>query len=317
MNSDLIKKALEISQRCRRNWDLSKTIPNEHLDIFISSVINSPSKQNEEYYSAMFITRRNIIEQIYQHTNFNTGLDINDLSKNPQVLANLLVAFCKRVPDTYRNDLEEYESETTMEENRNVAIGIASGQLSMTAALLGYSTGFCKCFDTRAVGILLNDSPLLLLGIGFPDENRDRTEHHNSKIKFNTFNKPITINKITPFENSKQTITGAVANKGYTVELKFKAPQGNVLVGRGKAWMKQMGASDDDIQNVMLDIQVASRKLEIDTGYPYVDFSENSLRYVWTSNNLDNLQSLKKYILALPTIQEFINRITAQGWIIE
>lgn len=317
MNFDLIKNALETTQRCRRNWDLSKTIPDEHLDIFSHSVTNSPSKQNEEYYSVMFISDRNIIDQIYQHTNYNTGLDIDDLSKNPQVLANLLVAFCKRVPDTYRNDLEEYKSEITMEENRNVAIGIVSGQLAMTSALLGYSTGFCKCFDTTAVGVLLNDSPLLLLGIGFPDENRDRTEHHNSKIKFNTFNKPITVNKITPFENSKQIVTGTVANKGYTIELKFKAPQDTILVGRGKAWMKQMGANHDDIQNIMLDVQTACRELKIDPGYPYVDFSENSLRYIWTSSNLDNLQSLKKYILALPTVQTFVNKIITQGWIIE
>ena len=45
-----IKIALETAQRCRRNWDLSKTIPQEHIDLLKYSVINSPAKQNEEYY---------------------------------------------------------------------------------------------------------------------------------------------------------------------------------------------------------------------------------------------------------------------------
>jgi nitroreductase len=310
---ELLKDAFQISQRCRRNWDLSTSIPLEHLNILKQSVINSPTKQNEEYYSVTFITDRVLIEKIYHHTDFNTDIKMSDLSKNPQVLANLLVVFSKADPKTFRNEQSDYVTEELMSENRNISIGIASGQLALAAALLGYRTGFCGCFDRVAVGDLLEDYPLLLLGIGYPDTNKDRTEHQFSKIKFNTFNKPLRIKNINSPDVTTELISGEVSNKGFITEIKFTAPKEKVLFGKGKEWLKQAGFDTETIQKLVSNIQKFSDSLNIDPGYPYVNFDENSLRYVWTSDNNENLNSLKDYVLS----QSFIGILINQGWKIE
>jgi hypothetical protein len=317
IDKDIVENALQTAQRCRRNWDLSKSIPEEHIDIFKYSVSNSPTKQNEEYYSVIFVTDRNIIEQIYTHTNFNSDLEIADLSKNPQVLANLLVVFCKREPTTFRNNLDEYSSDLIMSENRNISIGIASGQLALTAALFGYSTGFCKCFDAETIGKILEDTPLLLLGIGFPDTDRDRTEHQISGIKFNTFNKPITIKNISSNNIVEESVSGNAFSKNFTIELKFTAPKNIILTGRGKEWMKQMGLGSEYIRQLVVDIQNTGKKLNIDPGYPYFNPKENSLKYVWTSDNLKKLELFKKYILSSPSIIFIVDDLTSKGWIVE
>ena len=46
MNHNILKKAVDITQRAQRNYDLSKSIPQEDLNTLIYTAINSPSKQN-------------------------------------------------------------------------------------------------------------------------------------------------------------------------------------------------------------------------------------------------------------------------------
>ena len=60
-----IKKAIVRSQHTQRNWDLSKNIPEDDLNLFVHSVTNCPSKQNFAFYNAHFITDRSIIEKIH------------------------------------------------------------------------------------------------------------------------------------------------------------------------------------------------------------------------------------------------------------
>ena len=312
-----IKIALETAQRCRRNWDLSKTIPQEHIDLLKYSVINSPAKQNEEYYSVTFITDRNTIEQIYNHTNRNSELIIQDLSKNPQVLANLLVAFCKRKPNTFRNDASEYESDIVMDANRNIAIGIASGQLALTAAMLNYSTGFCICFNNIIIGNIIEDTPLLLLGIGYPDETRDRTENQNSIAKFNSFNKPITINDISIKGKAQYRLSGDATSKKFTVELTFNSPDNLAVTTIGKEWMYRAGLDEDSIKDLIYTMEEISKNTGINNPHVYLDTVGNSIKYVWTDNDLDKLNSIKDYVLKLPSIVTFINDITNKGWTVE
>ena len=45
-----IQKAVTRSQHCQRNFDLSKQIPEDDIDLIIHSVTNCPSKQNIAYY---------------------------------------------------------------------------------------------------------------------------------------------------------------------------------------------------------------------------------------------------------------------------
>ena len=58
-----ISKAIIRSQHCQRNWDLSKSIPKEDLDLLVTAATECPSKQNVAFYKAYFITNRQIISQ--------------------------------------------------------------------------------------------------------------------------------------------------------------------------------------------------------------------------------------------------------------
>lgn len=130
-----LEKTITKSQRCQRNWDLTRHIPIEDIKTMKTAVTQCSSKQNRVFYKAVFITNRDIIERIYHLTNgsgyvkdedFKTleehGLTrdqavANDMiegskshqkgkwakkrydnshqSTNPQTLANLLVAFVR------------------------------------------------------------------------------------------------------------------------------------------------------------------------------------------------------------------------------
>lgn len=190
---DKILNAIESSQHCQRNWDLEKTIDPEHLKIFEYVLKTVPSKQNIAYYKVHFIFNRNIIKEVYNNTATYSSRE-SDFC-NPQTLANLLVLF----EDVLLfNDINENNEvfayklknrlsakqkamiENTLHEDRQQAIGIASGQLALIANYLGYKTGFCKCFNSDALVKLLNlnNRVSLLLGIGYPNSEIQHNVHH-------------------------------------------------------------------------------------------------------------------------------------------
>ena len=45
------KQIIDTIRRCQRNWDHSRSIPDEHLEHWIYIAQNSPSKQDESYYN--------------------------------------------------------------------------------------------------------------------------------------------------------------------------------------------------------------------------------------------------------------------------
>jgi nitroreductase len=108
---------------------------------------------------------------------------------NPQVLANLLVAF-EAHWDIARDErgkvIEERNIKNinyngyTINVDRHQAIGIASGVLALTANYLGYKTGFCRCFDQDRINNILKtkNNIDMLLGIGYPKNNESHTVHH-------------------------------------------------------------------------------------------------------------------------------------------
>lgn len=205
-----IKKAIIKSQHCQRNWDISKSIPQEDLDLLIHAVTNCPSKQNVAYYEVHVITDRNIIENVHKNTNgFVIDKDGNTTT-NSQVLANVLFAFSKIpnnkldvISDEHRNEqLDKLRNNTlsdtditTINRDRLFAIGIASGYLNLTASMLGYQTGCCSCFDQSIKDIIGAAAPIdLLMGIGFKDEVKNRRLHHETDFMFPTkIKQPITV----------------------------------------------------------------------------------------------------------------------------
>lgn len=204
-----IKKAIIRSQHCQRNWDLSKKIPQEDLDLILLSATQCPSKQNAAHYRVHAVTDRDLIEEIHEATGGFTYRDTPDgpradvkygeddteikYETNTQVLANLLIVLedytdltlweTKRNQELYdvANGKSTHIKEQVLRFDRNVAVGVAAGYLNMTASMLGYQTGCCTCMTHDKVKDImgLRGTPLLLMGIGYKAPNKNRRIHHN------------------------------------------------------------------------------------------------------------------------------------------
>ena len=91
------EKAVIRSQHTQRNWNLSKNIPKDDVNVMLHAVTNCPSKQNIAFYKVHFIQDRDVIEEIHEQTEgFSTKRKKGDpvgFETNPQTLANLLVLF--------------------------------------------------------------------------------------------------------------------------------------------------------------------------------------------------------------------------------
>jgi len=185
-----IKNAVIRSQHCQRNWDLSKEIPQEDLDTILYSVTNCPSKQNHAFYKVHAVTNRTVIEEIHKNTE-GFLLPTGEWTTNSQTLANLLLVFEEvdtSVAHKTKNKLYENKSENAKNRDVNMAVGIAAGYANLTSAILGYSTGCCACFDPEKIKdiLKLDKSPILLMGIGFKDDTRNRRYHQETNQLFPT-----------------------------------------------------------------------------------------------------------------------------------
>ena len=204
-NSEIEKSVIR-SQHTQRNWNLDKKLPKEDVNTLLQAVTNCPSKQNIAFYKVHFIQDRDIIEEIHENTyGFGTGKapvnGIRQTETNPQTLANLLVIFedynylDDLKDDIHRNQAtREYlkngylseETEKELTRDKQIALGIASGYLNLTASLMGYRTGCCQCMDPSAIReiAMLREEPLLLMGVGFPQEGVNRRRHHIRDFTF-------------------------------------------------------------------------------------------------------------------------------------
>lgn len=192
-----IKKAVVRSQHCQRNFDLSKEIPTEDLDLLVYAATNCPSKQNIAFYQLHVITDRDLIETIHPHT-WGTHAYNSDgemvATTNSQTLANAIFVYeLVELEDLSESARAKWTESDEAEyaiflRDRAVAIGIASGYVNLTAAMLGYSTGCCQCFDVSTVKDLLGLKrlPEMIQGIGFKDETRNRREHEKNGLVFPT-----------------------------------------------------------------------------------------------------------------------------------
>ena len=206
------EKAVIRSQHTQRNWNLSKNIPKDDVNVMLHAVTNCPSKQNIAFYKVHFIQDREMIEEIHENTyGFGTykgregatydSTEVRETETNPQTLANLLVIFedynylDDLKDDIHRNQAtKEYlvngklspKRVAELQRDKQIAVGIAAGYLNLTASLMGYRTGCCQCMDENAIKeiALLEKKPLLLMGIGFPQEGVSRRKHHVRDFDF-------------------------------------------------------------------------------------------------------------------------------------
>jgi len=202
-NSEIEKSVIR-SQHTQRNWNLDKKLPKEDVNTLLQAVTNCPSKQNIAFYKVHFIQDRSLIEEIHEHTlGFRYGSGFETTETNPQTLANLLVIFedynflDNLKDDIHRNQAtREYlengylseETEKELNRDKQIALGIASGYLNLSASLMGYRTGCCQCMDSAEIKevAMLNEEPLLLMGVGFPQDGVSRRRHHIRDFTFHT-----------------------------------------------------------------------------------------------------------------------------------
>lgn len=173
-----LKNTVLKAQKCQRNWDLSKRIPKEDLDVIVYAATQAPSKQNLDFYSLLVIQNREIQEKIYENTWTIPNSPVGRL--NPQVLANVLLVFVSKKHSTNRNEDTRKQDLLQIEIDRNQAVGVSAGFVNVVAQSLGYSTGCNKCCDKSKVKEILNidEDPILMMGVGFKDESRNRREEH-------------------------------------------------------------------------------------------------------------------------------------------
>lgn len=191
-----IKDSVSRSQRCQRNWDLSKKMPQEDVDLIVHAATECPTKQNNEYYSLYVIQDREKIEAIHDATDtaFRT---------NPQVLANTLLIFMKNDIDCSKNGeqrriawgMETEKDKKRIDDDRNQAVGVAAGFVNVVSSLMGYQTGCNKCFHPEKVKEILgtDQDPILMMGVGFKDPNKPRREHHVTGEVIGSFDKKIKV----------------------------------------------------------------------------------------------------------------------------
>lgn len=224
------KNLLWNSQRCQRNWDLTKTIPSEDIELMVHACKSSPSKQNEPHFRVYGIENFDLRKQIYNETlNFahdSDGVSLcfnNDGSINykhqSQLMGNFLFVFCREKNNVYRSG-ESYSGGEFVETDMNVdyagtvdlstdekrkyfqkktekiglhAIGISVGYLLITAHMLGYKTGCSSGFDPNTVVEITGHSkPEIIVAVGYGDKTRDRREEHFERGRlFPSWNKDI------------------------------------------------------------------------------------------------------------------------------
>ena len=88
-----------------------------------------------------------------------------------------------------------------LEQDRFTALGIAAGYVNLVSSQLGYGTGCCTCIlDKPRLRVILEleKNPLLVMGIGFKQEGKNRRVHHlRDNTVFTTRKKqPIEINYV-------------------------------------------------------------------------------------------------------------------------
>ena len=147
LTNESLELILTKSQRCQRNWDLSRQIKEEDLQTLKTAVTNCPSKQNVLFYKVIFIQNREIIEQIHRSTDsFTYNFEPRKATTNAQILANTVAVFIRDRDDALGPRTEKEYAEGTTNGKIDIdefkAVGIAAGYLNLTAHMLGYKTGF-------------------------------------------------------------------------------------------------------------------------------------------------------------------------------
>jgi len=144
-NLDAVKQ----TRKCQRNWDHSKTMPEQDIEYLVDVALNSPTKQDEAYFDLYVLTNREKIREMYLEHSWGFVVDDDVQYRNPQIGAHAVIFWARKIPDTNRNawvdnSLKHSQPFSRMWTNCLTSIGISSGMVALTAAHMGYQTGYCK-----------------------------------------------------------------------------------------------------------------------------------------------------------------------------
>ena len=197
----MIEKIINASKgsyHAQRNWDRTKTIPQEHIDTLLEVIKNSPTKQAETHYRLFWSDDTDFIYDVYRKTKHfavtprgtldytdSTGrTDVEYNVRNSQVYSNLLFAFSfdwdQKEARSHHHAIAEnnnYNAQIRKDMQRSLSMGIAVGELILSANLLGYKTGLCSAFwQSEMKEYFFGQHIELLVGVGYSTD-RPRTEH--------------------------------------------------------------------------------------------------------------------------------------------
>lgn len=156
-------------ERCQRNFDWSRPLPNKHVKTILNVATTMPTKQQIKFYHISAIESEPLAREFYTTCCIDDGTPYS----NSQTYAPLLLIWAC-APGFY--DYDPYC-------DISMSCGISASAAALTAANLGYKTGFCKCInDELAEEFFMKHfnkqirDPMLALGIGHPLEDFERTD---------------------------------------------------------------------------------------------------------------------------------------------
>lgn len=154
---------------CQRNWDHNKPVLDQDIEYIVKVCTTMPTRQNLNAYQLHVVTDKKVINDIYK-ISYNPSDFENTFLRNSQSSAPLLLIWS--VPDNTLEQTNLFDSDVS------IAVGISSSAAALSAAELGYKTGFCKCFLRDKLKEILNikgkkfeAEPIVILGIGYPKED--------------------------------------------------------------------------------------------------------------------------------------------------
>ena len=177
---DLLSAA-RIAQRCQRNWS-DEQVDAEDLEHIIAVATTMPTKQNVPNYRLIVSNDIELNHRITESAAYQP-IDVKSFAEgiqNHQLLAPTVLLWYGDAQFSAKYN----EPDHVFKEDLYNSVGISSGAAALTAASLGYRTGFCKCMEQAPLDALLTEAGIEIsshqgfvcaLGIGHPLEGYEHT----------------------------------------------------------------------------------------------------------------------------------------------
>tara|TARA_B100001287_G_scaffold275147_1_gene282119 strand:+ start:1473 stop:2123 length:651 start_codon:yes stop_codon:yes gene_type:complete len=190
-------------QKCQRNFNLEKAVPDDTAKWLLEIGYATPTKQNLDTFEIVCIRNRDSIKKFVKAAT-NSPEESQDMSpslkkmlkegrtQNPQTDANLLFLFFIKRKQRKSKMREEREKGRPADDQyyrvtTNLEIGVSASAIGIAAHSIGMKTGFCRCIDHDALPDILSPYKInkydleVMLGVGYP-LYQDRKKHTDGKF---------------------------------------------------------------------------------------------------------------------------------------